>query len=88
MDLLSQDLNAVFSARLSPDLAELDPACRINDRYTDMDWPVRCEGNISGDPAKWCGVDTTAIIEDMATKEAKRVVEKEASKFLNKLFDR
>lgn len=88
VDLLSQDLNAVFSARLSPDLAELDPACRINDRYTDMDWPVRCEGNISGDPAKWCGVDTAGIIEDMATKEAKRAVEKEAGKLLDKLFNR
>ena len=88
VDLLSQDLNAVFSARLSPDLAELDPACRINDRYTDMDWPVRCKGNISSDPAKWCGVDTAAIIEDMATKEVKRTVEKEATKLLDKLFDR
>lgn len=88
VDLLNQNLNAVFSARLSPDLAELDPACRVNERYTDIDWPVSCEGNINGDPAKWCGVDTAAIIEDMATKEVKRTVEKEASKLLDKLFDR
>jgi len=88
IDLISQDLSAVFSARLSPDLAELDPACAINERYTDIDWPVQCEGNISGDPAKWCGVDTAAIIESVATKEVKRTAKKEATKLLDKLFDR
>ncbi|MEP4486521.1 MAG: AsmA family protein [Halioglobus sp.] len=88
VDLLSQDLKAVISARLSPDLEELDPACRVNDRYTDIDWPVSCEGNLSGDPAKWCGVDTTDIVKSMATKEVKRSMQKEAGKLLNKLFDR
>ncbi|MEP6388731.1 MAG: AsmA family protein [Halioglobus sp.] len=88
VDLLSQNLKAVFSARLSPDLEKLDPACRINDRYTGIDWPVSCEGNLSGDPAKWCGVDTTDIIKSMATKEVERTLQKEGGKFLDKLFDR
>ncbi|MEH6591291.1 MAG: AsmA family protein [Halioglobus sp.] len=85
-DLDKQDFAATFTARLSPTLAELDPACRVNERYTAIGWPVNCAGDIGADPADWCGVDSQKIIEDMATKEVKRQVEKEAGRYLDKLF--
>jgi len=86
LDLLAQDFSATFTARLSPGLGELDPACRVNDRLTAIGWPVNCKGNITGDPADWCGVDSQKILEQMATKEVQRQVEKEAGKLLDKLF--
>ncbi len=86
IDLLSQDFKAKFNARVSPQLGELDPACRVDERYTDIDWPVECRGNVAGDPADWCAVDTADIIEQLAKGEVKRKVEKEAGKFLDKLF--
>jgi uncharacterized protein involved in outer membrane biogenesis len=86
LDLLSQDFKTTFKARLSPELENLDRACRVSKRLTAIDWPVRCKGNTADEPAKWCRVDTDAIIEDLATNEAKRQIEKEAGKLLDKLF--
>jgi AsmA protein len=85
-DLVQQDFAATFSARLSPTLAELDPACEVNERYTAIAWPVNCAGELAADPAEWCSVDSQKIIEDMATGEVKRKVEKEAGRYLDKLF--
>jgi uncharacterized protein involved in outer membrane biogenesis len=88
LNLLTDKFEADFAARLSPGLAELDPACAINPRYTAIDWPVSCEGDITGDPADWCGVDSGKIIEKLATNEVKRKVKKEADKLLEGLLNR
>ena len=85
--LLKQNFDATFDTRLLPELGELDPACRVNERLTDIEWPVSCEGNLaSDDAADWCSVDTQSIIEDLAKNEVRRKVEKEAGKLLDKLF--
>jgi len=88
LDIASGDLRASLRAQLSEALAELDPACRINERYTELRWPVECTGNLDGDPADWCGISTTEIISDLAEGELKRKASKEAGKLLNKLLDR
>ncbi|EAQ96634.1 AsmA family protein [Congregibacter litoralis] len=88
VDLESQDLRASFRAQLSAALGELDPACRINERYADLRWPVECKGNLADDPASWCGVNTTEIIKDLAEGELKRKATDEAGKLFNKLFNR
>jgi len=85
-DLLSQDFKATVKASLSPELEQLDRACRVSKRLTAIDWPVNCKGNVSTDPAKWCSVDTEEILEDLAKSEGKRKLEKEAGKLLKKLF--
>lgn len=86
VDLNTQELRSSFRAKLSPALGELDPACRINDRIADLRWPVECKGNLADDPAGWCRVNTTEIIKDLAEGELKREVQKEAGRFLKKLF--
>ena len=86
LDLLSQDFKTTLKARLSPELENVDRACRVSKRLTAIDWPVKCKGNVADDPAKWCGVDADAIIEDLATNEARRQLEKKAGKLLDKLF--
>lgn len=85
-DLLSQDFKATVKASLSPELEQLDRACRVSKRLTAIDWPVNCKGKVGTDPAKWCGVDTEEILEDLAKNEGKRRIEKEAGKLLDKLF--
>ena len=77
MDIDSLEFNTTFTAKLSPGLKKLDPACRVNERITAIDWPVNCRGNANGDPADWCGVDSEQIIQDMAGNELKRKAEKE-----------
>lgn len=86
-DLLSQDFKATVKASLSPELEQLDRACRVSKRLTAIDWPVNCKGNVSTDPAKWCSVDTEEILADLAKNEGKRKLEKEAGKLLKKLFN-
>ncbi|MEE4278719.1 MAG: AsmA family protein [Halieaceae bacterium] len=87
-DLASGDLRASLRAQLSAQLAELDPACRINERYTELRWPVECRGNIADDPADWCGMDVREIVKDLAEGELKRKATEEAGRLLNKLFKR
>tara|TARA_R110002110_G_scaffold205066_1_gene416681 strand:+ start:75026 stop:76867 length:1842 start_codon:yes stop_codon:yes gene_type:complete len=86
LNLLKQNFNTTFKAKLSPELEELDPACRVSKRLTAIEWPVNCKGELAGEPAKWCMVDTAAIISDLATYEVQRKVEKEAGKLFEKLF--
>lgn len=80
------DFRADFNARLEPGLAELDPACRVNERFTAIDWPVECKGNLNGDPAKWCGVDSGEIVEELTKNEVQRKVEEKAGRLFDKLL--
>lgn len=88
LDIETQDLKAGFRAQLSPALGELDPACRINERYTQLRWPVECKGNLAEDPAGWCGINTAEIVKDLAEGELKRKATDEAGKLFNKLLKR
>lgn len=87
LDLNSQDLRASFRARLAAGLAERDPACRINERYARLRWPVECRGKLAEDPASWCRVNVDDIIRDLAESEVKRKIGQEAGKLLKKLFE-
>jgi uncharacterized protein involved in outer membrane biogenesis len=78
--LSNLDFEVVINSRLDPTLEELDPACRVNERYLDVDWPIACRGNLTGDPAKWCGIDANRIAEQLLRNEAKSQLEKNAEK--------
>ncbi len=88
LNIHSQDLKASFRAQLSAALGDMDPACAINERYTNLRWPVECKGNLADDPADWCGINTTEIVKDLAEGELKRKATDEAGKLFKKLFDR
>lgn len=82
MELLSQEFDLTLKASLEKSLEEVDEACSVSNKLTSIDWPVRCKGNLAGEPAKWCGVDSSQIVKDLATQEATKKVKKKASKFL------
>ncbi|GAB3291332.1 AsmA family protein [Parahaliea aestuarii] len=82
----SLDFKADFAARLDPGLAEVDPACRVNERYTAIDWPLECEGNLNGDAGDWCRVDSGEIIEDLGKNEVQRKVQEEAGRLFERLL--
>jgi AsmA protein len=85
-DLLSQDFKASVKASLSPELEQLDRACRVSKRLTGIDWPVNCKGSVSEGSEVSCKVDTEEIIQDMAKQEAGRQIQKEAGKLMDKFF--
>jgi len=85
-NLSNNNFRARFDAKLDNRLQALDNACRVNDRYTALDWPILCEGNINEDPAKSCTIDSKAIAQQLLKNEAESTLKKEAGKVLNKLF--
>lgn len=87
-DLLTQDFDATFKARLSPELEQLDHACRASKRLIAIDWPVNCKGSAGTEPDTWCRVDAASILQDLTVNEGMEKLEKKASKLLNKLFNK
>jgi AsmA protein len=87
-DLLNQDFVANFKARLSPELEQLDHACRVSKRLTAIDWPVDCTGSVGTEPTSWCRVDASKIIQDLTVNEGLEKLQKKASKLFDKLFNR
>ncbi len=85
--LLAGDFTATIGGRLQPALAELDPACAVDERLLALTFPVACEGNLGGEPKDWCALDAEAVIEDALKNEARKKLEKKAGKLLDKFFD-
>ena len=77
INLPDQRLNYGVGLHLEGDQREMpDPACRINERYVGIEWPLRCEGYLHN-AAKSCGVDTqgvTRIAGQLLRNEAERKV--------------
>ncbi|MBN7796515.1 AsmA family protein [Parahaliea mediterranea] len=88
IDLETQGFEAVFKARLDQGLSEMDPACRVNERFTAIDWPVNCAGSLGGDPGQWCKVDSGEIVEELTKNEVQRKVQKEAGRLFDKLLNK
>jgi AsmA protein len=87
-DLQQKTFDASLKARLSPELEQLDHACRVSKRLLAVDLPVNCAGSITAEPSSWCSVDAAKILQDMTAKEGLEKLEKKASKFLDKLFNK
>ncbi len=87
-DLLQKKFEATLKARLSPELEQLDHACRVSKRLSAIDLPVHCAGSITAEPSTWCSVDAAQILQDMTVNEGLEKLEKKASKFLDKLFNK
>jgi uncharacterized protein involved in outer membrane biogenesis len=86
-------LKARVAATLGEELETIDPACALNQRYKDVEWPVTCLGKLGEDPKNWCQVDVEAIASQLLENEAKSRLQKEADKlgkeaggFIKKLF--
>lgn len=88
LDLATTEFRADFRAQLGSGLAEVDPACRVNERITSIAWPVVCKGELGGEPGDWCRVDSREILQALAKGELERKVKKEGGKLLQKLLDR
>ncbi|MFA5677128.1 MAG: AsmA family protein [Pseudomonas sp.] len=67
-----------------------DPACRINERYVGIEWPLRCDGYLHN-AAKSCGVDTQGVTQlagQLLRNEAERKIgDKVEEKLEQKLGD-
>ncbi|HEY6131024.1 MAG TPA: AsmA family protein [Halioglobus sp.] len=88
VDLLQKNFAATVEAHMSPELEQLDHACRVSKRLTALDLPVNCAGTIGTEPATWCRVDAAKALRDMTVNEGREKLEKKAGKLLDKLFNK
>lgn len=75
IDLPQEAVDYRAGLRISGDLSEQDPACEVNERYSNITWPVRCNGKLSDEPGDMCGLDTEAlgkVASDLLLNEGKR----------------
>jgi AsmA protein len=82
-----------INAAINEELEALDEACRVEERYLAIDWPVKCVGNLGGDATRWCAIDRESIVKQLLANEAKSKLQKQADKLgekagnaLKKLF--
>lgn len=78
-----RDLNFQLgvTSTISEELEGLDEACRVEERYMAIDWPVKCAGNLTGDATKWCAIDLESIVKQLLANEAKSKLQKKVDKF-------
>ena len=91
IDLPRQRLDVRLDVRVTNDLAEHDPACRMSGKMLAIDWPLRCTGSFDEEPKKWCGIDKDGlarIVTELATEKVKdKVEDKLRDKLKGKLGD-
>ncbi|QTF93127.1 AsmA family protein, partial [Halomonas sp. BM-2019] len=58
LDLTSERFELLAAARV---VDTADAACRVNPRLERVPFPVRCEGNLSGESGEWCRFDRQAF---------------------------
>ncbi|TVP91412.1 MAG: AsmA family protein [Pseudomonadaceae bacterium] len=85
INLPEQRLDYRVGLVLEGDTREMpDPACRINERYVGIEWPLRCRGYLHN-AASSCGVDTEGVGQIAARllgREAQRRIEDRISERL------
>ncbi|SDT22423.1 AsmA protein [Halopseudomonas xinjiangensis] len=78
LELPVQRMDFRLGLLIEGDKSEMpDPACQVNERYRDIQWPVRCQGFLHN-AAKSCGVDTDEVAKiagRLLGDEARRKVE-------------
>jgi AsmA protein len=85
--LLDETVDYRIGVRIIGELEEVDPACRVNKRYKDIYWPVRCKGSLKGEPSKLCNIDSDGINE-IARKMAEKEIETRAKDAINDALQR
>ena len=75
--LPTQRMDYRLALVLKGDKTEMpDPACRVNERYAGVEWPIRCSGYLHN-AASSCGVDTEGVTQlagRLLGNEAKRKI--------------
>ena len=97
VDLLKTSFDMRLLANVSGSLAGSDTensesssenGCEINERYRDIQWPIRCQGDAADSS---CGVDNSRLdkmLGNIAKAKAKEAVDKELDKQRDKLQEK
>ncbi len=86
VNLINQTMDYHLGLTITGDTAsEEESACRINEKYADISWPLRCKGKI-GDKGL-CGVDEQRLGKTLGKLAGREVKDKLKKKLEDKLGD-
>ncbi|MCB5161236.1 AsmA family protein [Marinomonas algarum] len=85
------DSSLNYQANVGISGSEMDNACRVNEKYASLAFPIVCKGQFSDDPAGLCGPDLKGfgkLFADLAKEELKVKAEAEKARAKAKLEEK
>jgi AsmA protein len=90
VDLQSLDFGFRLEGQVNNDIVQVSPLCVIDQRYSGVDWPLDCRGNLASGSGADCKLDVAMIAQQIIENEAKQqiqdAVEEKAGSFIKKIF--
>ena len=90
VDLQSLDFGFRLEGQVNNDIMQVSPLCVIDQRYSGVDWPLDCRGNLASGSGADCKLDVAMIAQQIIENEAKQqiqdAVEEKAGSFIKKIF--
>ena len=78
VDLVQQTLDYHLGLNIrGSESSDSDPACEVNEKYRDIAWPVRCQGNLG---TLQCGIDNERLgdtVADIFKAEAREQIQEQ-----------
>ena len=86
----SLDFGFRLEGQVNNDIMQVSPLCVIDQRYSGVDWPLDCRGNLASGSGADCKLDVAMIAQQIIENEAKQqiqdAVEEKAGSFIKKIF--
>lgn len=90
VDLQALDFGFRLEGQVNNDIMQVSPLCVIDQRYSGVDWPLDCRGNLASGSGADCKLDVAMIAQQIIENEAKQqiqdAVEEKAGSFIKKIF--
>jgi AsmA protein len=90
VDLKTLDFGFRLEGQVNNDIMQVSSLCVIDQRYSGVDWPLDCSGNLASESGANCKLDVASIAQQIIENEAKQqiqdAVEEKAGSFIKKIF--
>ena len=90
VDLKTLDFGFRLEGQVNNDIMQVSSLCVIDQRYSGVDWPLDCQGNLASGSGADCKLDVAMIAQQIIENEAKQqiqdAVEEKAGSFIKKIF--
>ena len=90
VDLKTLDFGFRLEGQVNNDIMQVSSLCVIDQRYSGVDWPLDCQGNLASGSGADCKLDVAMIAQQIIENEAKQqiqdTIEEKAGSFIKKIF--
>jgi len=90
VDLKTLDFGFRLEGQVNNDIMQVSSLCVIDQRYSGVDWPLDCSGNLASESGANCKLDVASIAQQIIENEAKQqvqdAIEEKAGSFIKKIF--